>query len=129
MRFIFSKAGLALLLLMLAGLWVGGEVLKQPIQASSKTMENIETSPAATLQNNPQDTSPEIVRWIVETTQPIASELRSSLNNWWSGMKVNISNYLIQWLAQQQQNISSSIQTQLFKIINKALGVNPVNSQ
>ena len=59
MRFIFSKAGLALLLLMLAGLWVGGEVLKQSIQTPSNAIENIETSSVATLQNNSQDTSPD----------------------------------------------------------------------
>ena len=128
MRFIFSKAGLALLLVLLSVFWLGGGIMNQLIQAPSTAKQNIATS-LTQPQNNSQDTTPAIVRWIVETSQPIASELRASLNSWWEGQKVTVANQLIQWLMQQQQSISSGNQTQLYEMINKALGVNSANPQ
>ena len=128
MRFIFSKAGLALLLVLLAVLWLGGGILNPIIQVPSNAKQNIETS-LSQPQNNSQNTTPAIVRWIVETSQPIASELRVSINSWWEGQKVAVANQLIQWLTNQQQQITSGIQTQLREMINKALGVNSATSQ
>ena len=128
MRFIFSKAGFTLLLVLLAMLWLGGGIMKQLIQAPSSAKQNIETS-LSQPQNKSQDTTPTIVRWIVETSQPIASELRTSLNSWWEGQKVALANQIIKWMTQQQQYITSGIQTQLREMIKKALGVNSATSQ
>jgi hypothetical protein len=128
MRFIFSKAGFTLLLVLLAMLWLGGGIMKQLIQAPSSAKQNIETS-LSQPQNNSQDTTPAIVHWIVETSQPIASELRVTLNFWWEGQKVALANQIIKWMTQQQQYITSGIQTQLREMIKKALGVNSATSQ
>jgi len=103
-------------------------MLNQSSQLSSNTKPNSEsTTPLS--KDNPNDTTPAIVRWIVEASQPIASELRASLNSWWEGQKVAVANQLIQWLTNQQQQITSGIQTQLREMINKALGVNSAASQ
>jgi hypothetical protein len=128
MRFIFSKAGLTLLLVLSAVLWLGGGILNQLILAPSNSKQNIVTFLSQS-RDNSQDTTPTIVRWIVETSQPIASELRASLNSWWEKQKNTIANQLIQWLNNQQQQISSGFQSQLREIINKALGVNSPTAQ
>jgi hypothetical protein len=128
MRFILSKAGLTLLLVLLAVLLLGGGILNQSFQFSSSPKPNLEsTSPLS--KDNSNDTSPAIVHWIVETSQPIASELRASLNSWLEKQKDTLANQLIQWLTNQQQQITSGIQTQLREMINKALGVNSATSQ
>jgi hypothetical protein len=122
MKFIFSKAGLTLILVAFLSVWLGGGILNQSIQISSNPKQNASTSvPQA--QNDPKDPTPAIVQWIVKTSQPIANELRISLNSWWEKQKVILSNQLIQWLTQQQQSITSSIQTQMNELIKSALKV------
>ena len=128
MRFIFSKAGLALLLVLLVVLWLGGGIFRPLNKVQSIGKQN-DAPPFSPPQSNSQDNTSAIVRWIVETSQPIASELSVSLNSWWEKQKVAVANQLIQWLTNQQQQITSGIQMQLREIINKALGVNSATSQ
>jgi hypothetical protein len=127
MKFIFSKAGLAFILVAFVSVWLGGGMLNQSIQIQSNTKQNTETS-FAQPQNNPNVPTPAIVQWIVETSQPIANELRSSINTWWEGQKVILANQLIQWLTQQQQSITSGIQIKLSEMIKNALKVNSPTS-
>jgi hypothetical protein len=128
MKFIFSKAGFALILVAFISVWLGGGILNQSIQNSSSTKQKTETSDSHS-QNNPKDPTPAIVQWIVKTSQPIADELRASLNSWWKKQKVILANQLIQWVTQQQQSITSDIQTQLNEMIKNALKVNSTTSQ
>jgi hypothetical protein len=123
MKFIFSKAGLASILVVFFVVWLGGGMLNQSIQFQSNTKQKTETSVLQS-QNDPKDPTPAIVQWIVKTSQPIANELRVSLNAWWEGQKVTLANQLIQWLTQQQQSITSGIQIQLSEMIKNALKVN-----
>jgi hypothetical protein len=123
MKFIFSKAGLAFILVTFVAVWFGGGLMNQSIQIQSNTKQKTETSGIQSL-NESKDPSPAIVQWIVKTSQPIANELRVSLNSWWEGQKVTLANQLIQWLTQQQQSITSDIQIQLSEMINNALKVN-----
>jgi hypothetical protein len=123
MKFIFSKAGLASILVVFFVVWLGGGMLNQSIQFQSNTKQKTETSILQS-QNDPKDPTPAIVQWIVKTSQPIANELRVSLNAWWEGQKVTLANQLIQWLTQQQQSITSGIQIQLSEMIKNALKVN-----
>jgi hypothetical protein len=123
MKFIFSKAGLASILVVFFVVWLGGGMLNQSIQFQSNTKQKTETSILQS-QNDPKDPTPAIVQWIVKTSQPIANELRVSLNSWWEGQKVTLANQLIQWLTQQQQSITSGIQIQLSEMIKNALKVN-----
>ena len=128
MRFIFSKAGFTLLLVLITVWWLGGGIMKQLSPFTSNSKQNTgSTIPLS--KDNPNDTTPTIVRWIVETSQPIAAELRVLINSWWEGQKVTVANQLIKWLTQQQQYITSGIQIQLGERINKALGVNSATSQ
>jgi hypothetical protein len=128
MKFIFSKVGLAFILMAFVSVWLGGGILNQSIQNHPNTKQNTETSVAQT-QNNPKNPTPAIVQWIVETSKPIATELHSSIDTWWEGQKVILANQLIQWLTQQQQNITSGIQIQLSEMIKNALRVNSTTSQ
>ena len=128
MRFIFSKVGLTLLLVLFSVLLVGGGVLTQ----SSKLFSTPKSNPEPTIpfsKDGSKDTTPAIVRWIVETSQPIASELRAALNSWWEKEKAILAEQLIHWLANQQQQIASGIQTQLREMIINALGVKSASSQ
>ncbi len=128
MRFIFSKTGFTLLLVLITVWWLGSGIMKQLSPFTSNSKQNTgSTIPLS--KDNPTDTTPAIVRWIVETSQPIAAELRVSINSWWEGQKVTVANQLIKWLTQQRQYITSGIQTQLGEMINKALGVNSATSQ
>ena len=128
MKFVFSKVGLTLILVAFVSVWLGGGILNQSFQNSLNTKQKTEISdPQA--QNDPKDPTPAIVQWIVKTSQPIADELRASLNSWWEKQKVILSNQLIQWVTQQQQNITSGIQTQLNEMIKNALKVNSTTSQ
>jgi hypothetical protein len=128
MRFIFSKAGLAILLVLLTVVWLGNRLLNPINKVQSIGKQNGETlSPQS--QINLQDTTPAMVRWIVETSQPIAAELRGSINSWWERQKVVIADQLVQWLNQQQQYLSTGIQSKLLEMINKALGVTSANPQ
>jgi hypothetical protein len=108
--------------------WLGGGIMKQisPFTANSKQKMG---STVMLSKDDPNGTTPAIVRWIVETSQPMASELRGSINSWWEGQKVTVANQLIKWLTQQQQYITSGLQTQLSEVIKKALGVNSAPSQ
>ena len=127
MRFIFSKAGFTLLLVLITVWWLGGGIMKQLSPFTSNSKQNTgSTIPFS--QENQKDNTQAIVRWIVETSQPIAAELRVSINSWWEGQKVAVANQLIKWLTQQQQYITSGVQTQLREMINKALGVNSATS-
>ena len=128
MKFVFSKAGLALILVAFVSVWLGGGILNQSFQNSLNTKQKTEISDPQS-QNDPKDPTPAIVQWIVKTSQPIADELRASLNSWWEKQKVILSNQLIQWVTQQQQNITSGIQTQLNEMIKNALKVNSTTSQ
>jgi hypothetical protein len=128
MKFIFSKAGLAFILVAFVAVWLGGGILNQSIQIQSNTKQNNKTSVLQS-QNDPKDPTPAIVQWIVKTSQPIANELRASLDFWWEGQKVTLANQLIQWLTQQQQSITSGIQIQLSEMINNALKVNSTTPQ
>jgi hypothetical protein len=128
MKFIFSKAGLVLILVAFVSVWLGGGMLNQSIQNSSNSKQINEKS-APQSQNDPNDPAPAIVQWIVKTSIPIANELRTSLNSWWEGQKVTLANQLIEWLTQQQQSITSGIQTQLNEMIKNALKVNSTTPQ
>ncbi len=70
-----------------------------------------------------QESTPGIVRWITQTTQPVADELRVSLSQWWETQKTQLANSLNQWLAEQQNSIGTDIQIKLRTVINQALGV------
>jgi hypothetical protein len=128
MKFIFSKAGLVFILVAFLSVWLGGGILNQSIQNASITNQDNETSVLQS-QNDPKDPTPVIVQWIVKTSQPIANELRESLNSWWEGQKATLANQLIQWLTQQQQSITSGIQIQLSEMINNSLKVNSTTLQ
>jgi hypothetical protein len=128
MKFIFSKAGLALILVAFISVWLGGGILNQAFQNSSNTQQKSDAL-IPQPQNDPKDTTPPLVQWIIETSQPVAKELRSSINTWWEGQKVILANQLIEWLTQQQQSIASGIQTQLNEMIKNALKVNSTTPQ
>jgi hypothetical protein len=128
MRFIFSKSGMTILLVLVTLVWLGSGLLNPINKIQSIGKQNSETFFPQT-QSNSQDTTQVIVRWIVETSQPFAAELRGSIDSWWEGQKVMIADQLVQWLGQQQQHISSGIQSKLLEMINKALGLTPANPQ
>jgi hypothetical protein len=128
MKFIFSKAGLAFILVTFVAVWLGGGILNQSIQIQSNTNQKTKTS-VLQLQNDPKGPTPAIVQWIVKTSQPIANELRVSLDSWWEEQKFALANQLIQWMTQQQQSITSGIQIQLSEMINNALKVNSTTPQ
>jgi hypothetical protein len=72
---------------------------------------------------NSQDSTPALLRWIYQNLEPVANQVRFSFNQWWETQKTQVAGQISQWLAQQQQNILSGVQTQVQSWINNILGV------
>jgi hypothetical protein len=62
-------------------------------------------------------------KWVFETSKPIASELGTSVQSWWETQKVIIVDQLINWLSQQQSDISAALQSRLREITSHAVGM------
>lgn len=58
---------------------------------------------------------------VYEFSQPFAVEAGKSLKTWWDTQKVVMMNDAVQWLVNQQDNLSSGLQSLLTSIIGNSI--------
>lgn len=62
----------------------------------------------------------ELLKWVYEFTQPFAAEAGKSFQVWWDGQKAAMMNTAVQWLVNQHDNLSTSLQSLLTSAINNS---------
>lgn len=67
------------------------------------------------------DLFPKFLKWVYEFSQPFAAEAGSSLQAWWDAQKAVMMNAAVQWLVNQQDNLSSNLHALLESIIGKSI--------
>lgn len=60
-------------------------------------------------------------KWVYEFSQPFAAEAGRSLQTWWDGQKAVMMNAAVQWLVNQQDNLSSNLQSLLTSIFRNSI--------
>ena len=122
LKAIFSKTTLALLVVLFMVLWLGGGVLNQffhlPATQTQTTAELV-ADPALTSTT----ADPAVVTAVTRAVQPIADELRHSMDAWWADQKVKFAQKASQWLSQQEQLMLDVLKVKLQEWVNQTLGV------
>lgn len=60
-------------------------------------------------------------KWVYEFSQPLAADAGRSLQAWWDAQKAVMMNAAVQWLVNQQDNLSSNLHALLESIIGKSI--------
>jgi len=119
MRFLTSKTSLFFISLVFISIffWMNFSNLKSStlfteIQASNSQQNQFLTKLG--------DLSSRFFKWVYEFSQPFAAETGRSLQAWWEVQKVMMINTAVQWLINQQDNLSSSLQSLLTSVIGNS---------
>jgi len=128
LKAIFSKTTLVLLIVLFMVMWLGGGVLNQFIHLpGTQTQAEPVTAADPTLASAAAD--PAVVTAITRAVQPIADELRHSMDAWWADQKVKLAQEASQWLSQQEQLMLNVLKVKLQEWVNQTLGVSTASAQ
>ena len=121
MRFLSSKISLIVItfLLITALVWISVGNFQG---LASIAIEQSDGKPQTVFLDNLKEFFSGLIKWIYTTSKPIASELSASLQSWWETQKVIIVDHLIKWLSQQQNDISTILQSRLHGLTSNAMG-------
>lgn len=59
------------------------------------------------------------LKWLYDFSRPFAAEAVKYLQAWWANQKAAMTNAVIHWLVNQQESLSSALQSQLERYIDK----------
>jgi len=120
MRFLTSKTSLFLIFCMFICIlfWMNIGYLKS--SAFSVDMEASNSQKNLVL-NKLGDLSSGFFKWVYEFSQPFAAEAGRSFQAWWNSQKAVMMNAGAQWLINQQDNLSFSLQSLLTSIIGNSI--------
>ena len=120
MRFLTSKTSLFLISLtfIFILIWMNTGNLKSSTLFTDMQVSNSQQN---LFLNKLGDLFSGFLKWVYEFSQPFATEAGKSLQAWWDGQKAVMMNAAVQWLINQQDNLSSSLQSLLTRIIGKSV--------
>ena len=120
MRFLTSKTSLFLISLtfIFILIWMNTGNLKSSTLFTDMQVSNSQQN---LFLNKLGDLFSGFLKWVYEFSQPFAAEAGKSLQAWWDGQKAVMMNAAVQWLINQQDNLSSSLQSLLTRIIGKSV--------
>lgn len=128
LKAIFSKTTLMLLIVLFMVLWLGGEVLSRFVHLPGAQSE----TPSAPIEQTitiPEEPDPAVVTAITHAVQPIADELRHSMDEWWADQKVKLAQQASQWFSQQEQLLLDVLKVKLQEWVNQTLGISTASVQ
>lgn len=128
LKAIFSKTTLVLLIVLFMVLWLAGGLLNQFIHLPGPQPESSPVTVGDATVTSPES-APAFVSAITGAVQPIADELRRSMDQWWAGQKVKFAQQAGQWLSQQEQLMLNVLKVKLQEWVNQTLGVSTASAQ